>query len=205
MADTLARLLRHTVSYDKPDTILTKQEGRYQPISARELYRRVAALHLELRNASIRKGDRCALLSENRWEWAVADFAMMTAGIVNVPLYPTQTAEQIHYVLEHSESRIVMVSSRDQLVKIQAIWRRLPKLEGVIVFDAVETNDHRIVSLQSLIGSNALSERETQLFEAACSAVRPEDLASIIYTSGTTGLPKGVLLSHGNFMSNWSR
>ena len=202
MADTLARLLRHTVSYDKPDTILTKQEGRYQPIPARELYRRVAALHLELRNASIRKGDRCALLSENRWEWAVADFAMMTAGIVNVPLYPTQTAEQIHYILEHSESRIVMVSSGDQLAKIQAIWRRLPRLEGVVVFDPVETNDHRIVGLQSLIGSNALSERETQLFEAACSAVRPEDLASIIYTSGTTGLPKGVLLSHGNFMSN---
>ncbi len=202
MADTLARLFRHTVSYDKPDTILTKEEGSYQPISARELYRRVAALHLELCNASIHKGDRCALLSENRWEWAVADFAMVTAGIVNVPLYPTQTAEQIHYMLEHSEARIVMVSTGEQLEKIQSIWPRLPGLEGVIVFDSVETNDRRVVSLHSLVGSSPLSEREVQSFEAACSAVRAEDLASIIYTSGTTCLPKGLMLSHGNLMSN---
>ncbi len=202
MADTLARLFRHTISYDKPDTILTKEDGTYQPISAREIYRRVAALHLELRNASIRKGDCCALLSENRWEWAVADFAMMTAGIVNVPIYPTQTAEQVHYVMEHSGARIVMVSTRDQLEKIQSIWHRLPNLEGVIVFNPVTTNDRRIVSLQSLIGASPLSEREIQSFETACSAVRPDDLASIIYTSGTTGVPKGVMLSHGNFTSN---
>jgi long-chain acyl-CoA synthetase len=115
MADTLARLFRHTISYDKPDAILTKQDGAYRPISSREFFRRVGALHLELRNASLKKGDRCAILSENRWEWAVADFAMVTAGIVSVPLYPTQTSEQLQYMLEHSEAKIIAVSTQQQL------------------------------------------------------------------------------------------
>jgi len=202
MADTLARLFRHTISYDKPDAILTKQDGAYRPISSREFFRRVGALHLELRNASLKKGDRCAILSENRWEWAVADFAMVTAGIVTVPLYPTQTSEQLHYMLEHSEAKIIAVSTQQQLDKIQQIWDRLPRLEGAIVFDPVPAGDRRVVSLHKLIGEAPLSEREAQTFEAAMSGVRPDDLASIIYTSGTTGSPKGVMLTHANFMSN---
>lgn len=202
MADTLARLFRHTISYDKPDAILTKQDGAYRPISSREFFRRVGALHLELRNASLKKGDRCAILSENRWEWAVADFAMVTAGIVSVPLYPTQTAEQLQYMLEHSEAKIIAVSTQQQLDKIQQIWDRLPRLEGAIVFDPVPAGDRRVVSLHKLLGEAPLSEREVQTFEAAMSGVRPDDLASIIYTSGTTGSPKGVMLTHANFMSN---
>ena len=202
MADTLARLFRHTISYDKPDAILTKQDGAYRPISSREFFRRVGALHLELRNASLKKGDRCAILSENRWEWAVADFAMVTAGVVTVPLYPTQTSEQLHYMLEHSEAKIIAVSTQQQLDKIQLIWGRLPCLEGAIIFDPVPAGDRRVVSLHKLIGEAPLSEREVQTFEAAMSGVRPDDLASIIYTSGTTGSPKGVMLTHANFMSN---
>ena len=111
MPGTLARLFRHTVSYNKPDTILTKSDGAYRPISSQELHRRVGRLHLELARAGIQKGGRCALLSENRWEWAVADFAMMTAGVVSVPLYPTLGAKQIHYLLEHSEARVIMLST----------------------------------------------------------------------------------------------
>jgi long-chain acyl-CoA synthetase len=202
MADTLARLFRHTISYDKPDAILAKQDGAYQPISSREFFRRVGALHLELRNASLKKGDRCAILSENRWEWAVTDFAMLTAGVVTVPLYPTQTAEQLHYMLKHSEAKVIAVSTQQQLEKIQQIWGRLPCLEGAVVFDPVSAGDRRVVSLHKLVGDAPLSEREVQNFEAAMSAVRHDDLASIIYTSGTTGPPKGVMLTHANFMSN---
>ena len=146
MAETLAQLFRHTVAYDKTDTILTKADGEYGPISSQELYRRVARLQAELKKAGIGKGDRCALLSENRWEWAVADFAMMTGGIVSVPLYSTLTGDQIHYLLEHSEAKVVMVSTVGQLEKIQASWDRLPKLEGVIIFDAYAGDDERIIS-----------------------------------------------------------
>lgn len=202
MPETLARLFRHAVSYDKPDMILTKMEGAYGPIAASEVYRRVARTHFELRKAGIAAGDRCALLSENRWEWAVTDFAMMTAGVVSVPIYPTLPAQQIHYLLEHSESRVIFVSTEEQLEKILSIWDDLPALEGVVIFDSYDTDDERVTTLASLLGEKPLSEDEREDFEQAISAVQPQDLASIIYTSGTTGTPKGVMLTHGNFGSN---
>lgn len=202
MAETLARLFRHTVSYDKPDAVLTKSGGRYQAIPSAELYRRVVRLHLSLKNVGIQAADRCALLSENRWEWAVADFAMVTAGICTVPLYPTLSAEQLHFMLEHSEARVIFLSNQEQLAKILSQWPRLPKLEGVVAFDDVVCADERVTSLSSLIGEEALTAEQRDAFEAAVSAVRPDQLASIIYTSGTTGTPKGVMLTHGNFASN---
>jgi long-chain acyl-CoA synthetase len=202
MAETLARLFRHTVSYDKPDAVLTKSGGRYQPIASAELYRRVVRLHLGLRNVGIEAGDRCALLSENRWEWAVADFAMVTAGICTVPLYPTLSAEQLHYMLEHSEARVVFVSTQEQLDKILSQWPRLPKLEGAVAFNEVDCDDERVTCLSALIGGEPLTAEERDAFEAAVSAVRPDQLATIIYTSGTTGTPKGVMLTHENIASN---
>ena len=208
MPETLAKLFRHAISYDKRDAILTKQDlltgrsGRFEPISSRELYRRVAKLQLALGRVGVRKGDRCALLSENRWEWAVSDFAMMTAGIVSVPLYPTLAADQLHYMLEHSEARVALVSSAEQVAKIQEVWANLPRLEGVAVFDNVRSDDERVVSVQSLIGQEPLTDEETRAFEAALTAVQPEDVASIIYTSGTTGVPKGVVLTHHNIGTN---
>ncbi len=202
MAETLARLFRHTISFSKPDAILTKQSGEYRPISAGELYRRVGRLHFELKKAGIEHGDRLALLSENRWEWAVADFAMMTAGLVNVPIYPTLTAEQIEYLLQHSQCKAAMVSNQDQLAKIQQIWEKLPTLQGVIAFDEVEADDERIVHIGQLIGNDSLSAEQTAAFEASISAVEPADLASLIYTSGTTGAPKGVMLTHGSLSAS---
>ena len=202
MPTTLARLFRHAVSYDKPDMMLAKSEGNYRPISSAEVFRRVGRLHFELNGVGIGPGDRCALMSENRWEWAVADFAMMASRIVSVPLYPTLPAEQAHYILEHSESRVVFVSDQGQFDKILEVWDRLPLLEGVVVFDPVECGDDRVTTLGSLIGGAPLSDLERTEVESAISAVEPEDLASIIYTSGTTGTPKGVMLTHDNFSSN---
>lgn len=202
MLGTLARLFRHTVSYNKTDAILTKIGDTYQPISSQELYRRVGRLHIELARVGIRKGDRCAVLSENRWEWAVADFAMMTAGIVSVPLYPTLSAQQICDLLEHSEARAVMLSTREQLGKIKKNWGLLPNMAGAVVFDSVDDEDERVTTLEDLIGEIVLTPEEVEQFERAISQVQPDDLASIIYTSGTTGIPKGVMLSHANFASN---
>ncbi len=202
MAETLARLFRHTVSYDKPNALLTKVDGNYRPIPSAEFYRRVVRTHLSLKNVGIRSGDRGALLSENRWEWAVADFAMVTAGICTVPLYPTLAAEQLHYMLEHSEARVIFVSNQEQLEKVLSHWPQLPKLEGVVTFDKVNCGDERVTSLGDLIGGEPLSAEERDSFEAALSAVRPDQLASIIYTSGTTGTPKGVMLTHENIATN---
>jgi len=202
MSETLARLFRQTVSYDSPSAILTKADGKYSPVSSQELYRRVCRLQLALRDVGLEHGSHCALLSENRWEWAVSDFAMMTTGIVSVPIYPTLTADQIQYLLEHAEVRIILLSTAEQLDKIVSIWPHLPSLEGAIVFDRIETSDERIISMGKLIGSEPLHDLECERLETAISSIEPSDLASVIYTSGTTGTPKGVMLTHGNFATN---
>ena len=188
---TLAQLFQQTIAHDKPDQLLVESAGAWQPVSSEEFHRRVVRAHLALRKLGLAKGDRCALLAENRWEWAVADFAMMTAGIVSVPLYSTLTGEQIHYMLENSGSRAVYVSTAAQRDKVLGIRDRLPALEHVICFDT-----------DPWIAPEPLHAAEHEAFEAAADAVEPEDLASIIYTSGTTGTPKGVMLTHRNIASN---
>ena len=200
MPETLANLYRTAVAHAKPEAMLTKESGSYQPISSAEMERRVVNLHLALRAAGIDRGDKCALISENRWEWAVSDFAMMTAGIVSVPIYPTLPAEQVRYLLEHSGSKAVLCSTREQVDKILEVRDRLPGLGLVVAFDAVDGEG--VTSLDSLIGEGAPDDEGMSRFEAAADAVAESDLASIIYTSGTTGVPKGVMLSHGNLAIN---
>ena len=200
MAETLAKLFQVAVAHDKPDAILTKETGTYEPISSRELERRVINLHLALREAGIGRGEKFAMVAENRWEWAVADFAMMTAGIVSVPIYPTLPAEQVRYLLDHSESKGVLCSTREQLDKIQEIRGTLPGLGLVVAFDRVD--EEGVTPLDSLIGRDDPSDEGRQQVQNALDSVAAGDLASIIYTSGTTGVPKGVMLSHGNIATN---
>ncbi len=200
MDETLAKLYKIAVSHGKSAAMLTKENGSYRPISSKEMERRVTNLHLALGAAGIKGGDRCALISENRWEWAVADFAMMTAGIVSVPIYPTLPAEQVRYLVEHSESKAIFCSTREQLDKILEIRDMLPKLELVVVFDSVDCEG--VTRLDTLIGNSEADGTGRAQFHEALESVRPGDLASIIYTSGTTGVPKGVMLSHGNIATN---
>ncbi len=198
--ETIAQLFLRSAAFGKPDQLLVKEGAVWQAVSSGEFGRRVGQLHLALGRLGVRRGDRCALLSENRWEWAVADFAMMTAGIVSVPLYPTLTAEQIHYMLEDSGARAILVSTAAQREKIESLGGRLPSLENVITFE--EEAAGRALALGQLIGANPLTDADRRHFEAAAAGVGPDDLASILYTSGTTGTPKGVLLTHANIASN---
>ena len=200
MAETIASLFREIVAHCKPDAILTKDSGAYAPISSSELERRTIRLHLALRELGLQRGDKCALISENRWEWAVADFAMMTAGIVSVPIYPTLLADQVRYLLEHSEAKAIFCSTADQLEKILSIRDRLPNLAHVIGFDAAVGED--APKLADLIGTASPDSSARQRFEKEADSVETGDLASIIYTSGTTGVPKGVMLSHSNICTN---
>lgn len=205
MAETVPEIFRHTISYGKAEAILTKDSGEWLPISSDEVYRRVGKLFAAVRAAGVDSGAKCALLSENRWEWAVTDFALACGGAVNVPLYPTLPAEQLQYMLEHSECVVCFVSSEAQLEKIQQIWPKLPSLRGVVVFDPLgeeAAKDERVTHLGALIGEEVLTESEKATFEESMNGVAAEDLATIIYTSGTTGVPKGVMLSHSNLASN---
>ena len=174
------------------------EAGAWLPISSDEVYARVAAMARALKGWGVVKGDRVAIISENRWEWAVTDMAVLGLGAVDVPLYPTLTAEQIGYMLRDSGAKVVVVSSAEQYAKLEDAGD-LPELERVVVMDGGDFEDAN--SFAVLIKDRPAGVRDAE-FDASAAAVRPEDLATIIYTSGTTGESKGVMLTHGNLASN---
>ena len=180
--------------------MLTRVKGEWQPISAVRLQSWVYATARQLQSWGIGKGDRVVILSENRPEWAVADFATLLLGAVDVPIYATQLAEQVLYVLQNSGARIAFVSTRHQYEKLAPIRQQTNLEQIVIMDDAPDLTD--AVPMQSFL-HNAPAGSVPQL-EAVATAVEPEDLATLIYTSGTTGTPKGVMLTHGNIAANLS-
>jgi long-chain acyl-CoA synthetase len=174
-------------------------DGGWNSITSDELYGRVRALADVFRGWGVGKGDRVAILSENRWEWPVTDFATLAIGAVDVPLYPTLTPEQIGYMLRDSGAKAAVLSSREQYDKLSAAGE-LPELEHVVVMDAGEFPNAESFGVL-MEGAKAKQQRDAS-FEAMLKTVKPEDLATIIYTSGTTGEPKGVMLTHKNLTSN---
>jgi len=153
----------------------------------------------------IRRGDRIALLAENRFEWLVADLSILAAGAANVSIHAPLTAAQVEYQLADSGARWVVVSTPEQLAKVGAIQSRLPKLEGVVAFDRTKPVEmsKQFFSWHGLLarGRQLQSEFAPKLRELE-TAIGPDDLAALMYTSGTTGEPKGVMLTHGNLVSN---
>jgi len=172
--------------------------GNWTDISSRELYTRVYHAAEQLRAWQIRKGDRVALISENRFEWAVTDWACLLLGVVDVPIYPTLTAEQTAFVLKNSGARAIFLSTRKQLDKVLSI-RHETQLEHIVVMDDVDQVD--VLRMSEIMRPRESVQRDAKL-DSAARSVAPEDLATIIYTSGTTGVPKGVMLTHGNLASN---
>jgi long-chain acyl-CoA synthetase len=177
------------------------KDGSWKPITAAGMYGRVRALAATLAAWGVGKGDRVALLSENRWEWPVTDFAVLALGAVDVPLYMTLTVEQVGYMLRDSGAKVAIVSSGEQYQKLVAAGD-LPALEHVVVMDDGEYPGAE--SFSALIAEHVEMQERDAAFDAMAAAVAPDDLATIIYTSGTTGEPKGVMLTHGNLASNFS-
>jgi len=185
------------------DKVMLQRLGdEWIPISSRKLRERVMAVSSVLRRWGVSKGDRVAILSENRPEWTIADFASLLIGAVTVPIYATLTAEQTTYVLRDSGARVVFLSNETQLQKILPI-RGQTALEKLVVMDTIEGADAvRMAEIESDGRANHHAGLEDQTLEATARAVSPDDLATIIYTSGTTGTPKGVMLTHDNMASN---
>ena len=173
--------------------------GEWKPVTSVELYGRVRALADVFRGWGLGKGDRVVILSENRWEWAVTDFAALAIGGVDVPLYPTLTPEQIGYMLRDSGAKVAVVSSKEQYEKLTNAGD-LPDLEHVVVMDKGDfENAESFAALME--GAQGKQQRDAE-FDVMVKMARADDLATIIYTSGTTGEPKGVMLTHGNLASN---
>jgi long-chain acyl-CoA synthetase len=203
-AGTLNQLFFDAVErHDKADALQSKGGGAYHPISHKTLAERVRRAALGLRALGVPRGARVALLSENRPEWCVADYACLTCGITNVPIYPTLPAEQMAYILRDAGAVAIFVSTTEQAAKIAQVRGELPALRHVIGFTEalVAGMDHTLAGLEAQ-GAAAESPATLAQYRADALSVRPDDLATIIYTSGTTGEPKGAMLSHGNITSN---
>jgi long-chain acyl-CoA synthetase len=149
----------------------------------------------------MRPGDRVAVLSENRPEWAIADFACLTARLADVPIYPTLPAQQVGYLLRDSGARAAFVQNGEQYEKVAAVRDEIPALDYVIVFEG-EVQGSGVLSLSELIQRGRAAEDKYPNYKQDALSVKPDELATLIYTSGTTGPPKGVMLSHRNFVSN---
>jgi len=194
---TLNEILLAVRDKRRDRVMLQRQALGWVPISSAEIYRSVVGVACALESWGVRKGDRVAILSENRPEWTITDFAALALGAVTVPIYSTQTAEQTSFLLNDSGTRVIAVSSKHQLEKVLAIQRHTP-VERIVVMDAVETA--HAVQMQGLMVHRP-ADVDPQ-FDARARSIASDDLATIIYTSGTTGNPKGAMLTHGNMASN---
>lgn len=181
------------------ETVALSQNGlEWEPITSKQLYGRVRALAEKLQSWGIGRGDRVALVGENRWEWPVSDFAILAVGAVGVPLYQTLTPEQMGFILNNSGSKAILMSTKDQYDKL--VKSGATTIDHVAVWD---DGDFPNAEKYSEIMKRAPElEAHDEAFDAMVKSAKPEEIASIIYTSGTTGDPKGVVLTHGNLASN---
>ena len=201
---TLGDIFYGTVdTLNKPEHLKVKRDGAWRGISSEEFRRAVEELSMGLRALGVEKGDRVAILSENRPEWAFADLAALTAAAVDVPIYATLTPSQVLYILKDSEAKVCFVSNLTQAKKIAEVKGRAPMLKHVIRMENGPGFPEGSVSLDEVRarGREALA-KEPDAVRRRAAEVKPEDLATLIYTSGTTGDPKGVMLRHSNLVSN---
>ncbi len=181
-----------------------KRHGVWHDLTWRRYRAESVAAAAALIEAGVAPGDRVGMVAENSVDWLIADMAILTAGAINVPPHAPLTARQILFQLDDAEVRFLFVSNRVQLDKVLRIRDRLSRLSGIVVFDRAAIADHTdLLSWQTFRqrGRQALPRREAELARREA-ALGPDGLATIMYTSGTTGNPKGVMLTHGNLLSN---
>jgi long-chain acyl-CoA synthetase len=199
--ETVCDIFYRSVGFRKAEHLKFRRDGVWRAISSDELRVAVEEVSAGLRALGVEKGDRVAILSENRPEWAFADLAAMCAGAVDATVYPTLAAPAVQYILADSEAKVVFVSSTTQAGKVAEVRDRLPGLQSVVCFDAPAPAGTLPLDELRARGREQLA-RDPELVRRRAAEVRRDDLATLIYTSGTTGDPKGVMLSHGNLLHN---
>jgi long-chain acyl-CoA synthetase len=186
--------------FPREDALGGKRNGEWYTYSTEEYYKKANQFALGLLAMGFRKGDKVATVTANRPEWNFADMGMAMTGIVHVPLYPTIGEDEYKYILEHSEAKLLIVGDNKLYEKLVPVVRMLSGIQEIYTFEEVEgaKNYEEIL----MLGESKRTELEASLNKVKSSIV-PEDLATLIYTSGTTGVPKGVMLSQKNLVSNF--
>lgn len=185
--------LQHT---PRTDAFTQKENGKWQPLSIEAFVEKSKYFSLGLLQLGINKGDRIAIISNNRTEWHLTDLAAQQIGVVNVPIYPNITEEDYTYILNDCGAKAVFVSTQELLTSIENIKSSVPELKHVYTYDEIagKSNYKEILALGK--------DGDESSIKALKDAIKQEELATLIYTSGTTGKPKGVMLSHKNLVAN---
>jgi long-chain acyl-CoA synthetase len=192
---------RSVDSYRKAEHLKYRRDGVWRAVSSEELRAAVEEISMGLRALGVSPGDKVAIISENRPEWAFADLAVLCAGAADATIYPTLTASQVRYILDDSESKVAFVSNAVQAAKVAEVRAGLPRLQHVVRFDPAPAPGTLSLDELRAKGQEAFAaDRDAVRRQAA--AVTGGDVATLIYTSGTTGDPKGVMLTHANLLHN---
>jgi long-chain acyl-CoA synthetase len=186
---------------DKALVMYKNKQGAWEEVSWNTLNQMVRDLALFLINKGVQPGDKVALFSPNRYEWWVADLAIISVGAVNVPIYATNSAEESRYIIDNSDSKKCFVGTKEHMDKILKVKDKLPNLNDIIIFDDLEKPVAGVIALKDALKEGKAATNKDE-FDKRLKPINIEDVATIIYTSGTTGNPKGVMLTHKNFVSN---
>jgi long-chain acyl-CoA synthetase len=201
---TLNDIYELTCSIDRPAALKYKKDDRWHDIAVPEFRDTIRWLSTGLRLLGVKPGDRVAILSENRPEWTMSDFAILTGAAITVPIYPTLLGWQIEYIINDAGVVTVICSNQEQLDKILETRSHCPTVHNVIVCDPPSPLPAGVLTFADVVAKGKAEEEKNgrARFDELRKSVKPADLATLVYTSGTTGNPKGAMLTHGNIASN---
>jgi long-chain acyl-CoA synthetase len=187
--------------YGKKAVVAYKKGAGYVDVSWAEMNRLIHDLAYYLLSIGVKKGDKIALFSPNRYEWWVASQATLAIGGVSVPIYSTNSAEEAKYILANSDSRLCFVGNEEILERVLKIKSGVSKLKKIVIFDEYMKKKTDVIALSEAYSIGQKYNKKNE-FDKRLASIKPGDLSTLIYTSGTTGNPKGVMLTHDNFVSN---
>lgn len=188
--------------YGSRTALKVKREGVWRDISWEEWGRNTKALAMGLTVLGLGEREHVSLLSENRPEWTYSDLGILSVNAVDVPIYATNIPDQVEHILKDSASRFIIVSTEQQLNKVKEIKGNVPQLEKLFIMDPEKDHPEDWIMTFEEVQKLGEEKGDPEAFEKSLEKVKAEDLATLIYTSGTTGAPKGVMLTHDNFISN---
>lgn len=200
--ETLLDYFKNAARSKKPDLMVSKEDGQWKPVSADEFARRTRSLAAGLTSIGIDRGDRVCIIANNRPEWAIADFAVLSQAAITVPIFTTFLAPQVEHVFRDSGAKAVFAAG-PEMKKVLEVRQRCPDLQYVIALDSPVPSAPGVIAYSDLLNRGSQSAlADSQAFEERISGIGGDSFATIIYTSGTTGEPKGAVLTHKNFVTN---